>query len=431
MSQRPLTIREQLEAWRDAQPVNRRDQALDKVGLSELYRFILVEGERSPKCQHSLTSPRIQAKLTAIGIDVETTWVAMAKHTVDSTKDWFPEARTRQDVVELFRPFCQRAGGETQLSRMFLGGKDIQSIFKRGEHLPSMELLVPMLRFLVDDILEDGARKRWDRSALFFIEGQWNIFGRGKMPLPQLIGEEEFNAWFCSRVPHEGVDHIAKELNRALGTDAFSPPLLISWRKGQIPSREKYEELLRAVQKAFPQWLMQGAPTKDAQAIPVTEEAMADVPVEASADSLPQILNDFAQDLRKFADKLEGALVKLAPASEPPLQAVPPRAEDPGEVVDGFRFVLTERTFSRPAIFTLAEVENTIALLGELASRLALINSMAPRDKRSVLARLRHAFDELFIQIRHMDAEDPDLPAMFLEMRLVAGQLAGRGIPTS
>lgn len=452
--QTPLTIRQQLDAWRDQQP--NRANALKAAGLDELYRLILTEkGELALKIQRSLSSPRTQKKLLAIGIDVETTWVAMAKNIVDSTKDWFPEAWTRGDFVELFRPFYQRAGGETQLSRMFFGGKQIESIFKRDEHLPSMELLVPMLRFLVDDILEDGARKRWNSSTLFFIEGQWNIFGRGKMPLPQLTGEEEFNAWFCSRVPHEGVDHIAKELNRALGTDAFSPPLLISWRKGQIPSREKYEELLRAVQKAFPQWLIQGAPTEDAQAMPVTAGAVADVPVEAPADSLPQILREIAQALlpseeetqaqeainracahragrlHALADELERRSLKPAPAaSERPLQA-PPMAEEPGEMVDGFRFVLTERTFSRPDIFTLAEVEDTEALLVELARRLALINSMAPHDKRPVLARLRHAFDQLFLQIRHMDAENPDLPAMFLEMRFVAGQLAGRGIPTS
>jgi hypothetical protein len=434
MTQAPLSIRQQLENWRDNQPSGKQRKALEGAGLSDLYKTILVEeeGESSLKVQRSLVSPKIQSKLRVIGINVDETWVAMAKYTVDPDKDWFPDVKTRMDVIELFRPYYDRVGGEAQISRMYFDGKHIESIFRRGERMPGMDTLINILRFCVDDQREGGRRKTWDSTTLFFLEGQWNIFGRGNMPIPQLTGEEEFNDWFCQRVSHEQVDYTANKLNQALGTNDFSPLLLISWRDGKIPSREKYESLLRGINTAFPDWLAlpnngraQAKGTGQMQSPkepPAGEPARISPPTDASVSlpTLASILQEAADALRDLAKRAETIVVPEVSITQTPIPAI-----EPGETIDGFRFVLTQETFQRPTIFTLEEVEDSEILIGELARRLALINSMSPTAKRSVLVRLRKAFDELFIQVRHMDATQDDLPAMFREMRLIAGHLSG------
>lgn len=445
MLQAPLTIRQQLEAWLETQPPANRQSALENARLDRLYEIILEEdGELSPRAVHSLTSPRIQRKLLAVGIDVDATWVATAKYVVDPRKDWFPQVKSRNDVIELFRPYFVRAGGAAALSRMFFGGRAIESLFRRSqERLPGMDLLVALLQFCVDDEREGGQRKQWDTARLFFMEGQWNVFGRGKVPIPELTGQEEFNAWFCDHVLHEQVDHVANKLNRALGTEAFSAPLLIAWRNGSTPSREKYEALLRGIQHAFPDWLnlpqssierqpgdqsdkpprepTPAAPKAPRTPVPQASVPQASTPQAPAQPTLASILSQAAEALARLAKQAES----LAPAPSDVAGAAPSTATDPGEVVNGFRFVLTEASFRRPEVFSLDEVEDTEQLLKELSRRQALINSLEPTAKRSVMRRLRHAFNEYFIQVRHLDVDEEDLPAMFREMQLVASQLSG------
>ncbi|MBI4437359.1 hypothetical protein HY631_00180, partial [Candidatus Uhrbacteria bacterium] len=252
------TVRDQMEAWRDAQPQAKRSSAFRLAGLERLYETMVQEGELSLSIQRSLKAPSLQAKLARIEIDMEETWVDMAKAAVDPTRDWFPEVATRQDVIELVRPYSNSFGNE-RLSRMFLGGRDIASLFRTTQkRLPSFDLLVALLRFCVEDERNGGERKQWNAATVFFLEGQWAVFGRGRAPFPELTGEEEFNAWFTSLVPHERVDHVATALNKSLGQEEFTPPLLIDWRKGVLPSREKFDALLRGIVLAFPDWLPEG-----------------------------------------------------------------------------------------------------------------------------------------------------------------------------
>lgn len=471
------TVRNQLEAWRDSQSVEKRPSAFRRAGLQDLYETIVTEGELSAKVQCSLRSPKTRNRLLQIGIDTETTWVDMAKAAADPTRDWFPSVTTRGDVVDLMRPYVERIGSR-QLSRVFFDGKEIETFFRasRVGRLPAFEMLVELLRFCVEDERTDGLCKTWSATTILFVEGQWNVFGRGKEPFPELTGEKEFNAWFAQHVPHERIDHVAKMLNEVLGEVIFSTGLLISWRKGRIPSLDKLEALLRGIKLAFPEWLPREfrdnhQETNPAPCVPAPQ----DLPAQEESPVPMKIPRLFTQALKELAELslpskeeqqaardrtaarllLEEAEQKLMDGIQARLtslqalipelesaerrfrrrtrfaQAVPSAGEseahndDPGEVVNGLRFVLTAVSFQRASVFNLDEVEDTANLIGELARRLALLNSMTALDKRAVLKLLRHAFDELFVQVRHTDAQQEDLPAMFLEMKMTAAALTG------
>jgi hypothetical protein len=453
MAPKGQTVRQQLEAWRLGQPPTTRNEALRLAGLQNLYEIILADGELSIKTQLSLRSSRIQRKLAAIGIDMERTWVDMAKTVVDPTRDWFPEVTTRRLVVDLLRPYVTKAGGTSQLSRMFFGEKEIESLFWEAPqgHLPGFEMLVAIVRLCVEDSRNGGDGTGWTSNHLQLMEAQWSIFGRGHVPFPKLTGEEEFNDWFCQRVPHERVDHIAKALNQALEKETFTSALLISWRKGHIPSPAKLQEFFRAINMAFPEWVPQSSHDADTaiQDLPPPKVAKPDKPLSPSPPAIMHArtqlaeapsISSITQVLQRIVSALEAELPELALAEKTLIarlngapiqdvhQALPARtsAQDPGEVVKGLRFVLTQASFRRVDVFTLDEVDDTALLISELARRLALVNSMNPQDKRAVLRRLKTTFDELFVQMRHMDtAQTEDLPAMFADMRITSAILAG------
>ncbi|MFA4845909.1 MAG: hypothetical protein WC654_05100 [Patescibacteria group bacterium] len=434
------TVREQLEAWRDAQTEVKRGSALRLAGLSHLYEMIVTEGELTKRVQVSLQSPKIQKKLAHAGIDMETTWVDMGKKAVDQTQDWLPDIKTRKDVVDLFHKYIERIGGSKQLSRIFFDGKDLDCFYlepPKTSH-PGFSTIVAMLRFCIDDVRSGGERSHWTSAELFFMEGQWAVFGRGRLPFPELTGEEEFNAWFTSRVPHEQVDHVAKMLNTALGKDAFSPGLLIGWRKGQIPSKEKFEALMAGIRLGFQEWLPQAFQADVVPALP--SQVPVHEPVETQAvapigkpPTMAELLAQLVESIAPLVPKLAAAQMDLeqrlnevtATKSATPANG---KSDDPGEVMNGFRFVLTQESFQRADVFNLDEVDDTESLITELARRLALMNSMTPNDRLAVLRRLRHAFDELFIQVRHISAQEEDLPALFLEMRITSGALSGKSL---
>ncbi len=412
------TVLEQLEAWVAAQPEPKRTSALRIAGLDNLYSMIQAEGELSKKVRFSLQSPRIQRKLTAVDIDVGTTWVDMAKKAVDPTRDWFPEVKTRQDVVGLLRPYIERIGGDKQLSRMFFDGTELDSFCnKDAKSLPGFENIVAIIRFCTEDARSGGERQTWGSDTLFYMEGQWNVFGRGCERIPELVGDNAFKTWMTKQVPHERVDHIAKKLNGGLGEQVFSATLLIDWRKGQRPSREKFETLLRAIQIAFPEWL-----SAERTSATVTTTVMPHQGIRTPVQPVEKP-NEEPSTIEEILTRgLEGIIAELrARRSSPPAG----KTDDPGEVVSGMRFVLTAASFKREAVFSLDEVDDTANLIGELTRRLAQINSMEHNDKRAVLRRLRHAFDEMSIHIRHMDVADEDLPSMFLDMRVTATGLGG------
>ena len=439
------TVREQLEAWRDSQPEENRESALRLAGLRDLYATILSDGELSKAVQYSIQSPRIRKKLEAVGIDMDTTWVDMAKKAVDPTRDWFPDVTTRQNVVTLFRPYFEAIGGGDQLGRLFFDGKDIDSIFVKAPNksLPGFVSIVAIMKFCIEDVRAGGERLKWTSAQLTFMEAQWNVFGRGNLPLPELVDEATFNDWFCRCVPHERVDHIAKSLNDALGSEEFKSALLIRWRKGNLPSREKLEALLRGIKIAFPEWLSFQGLSQETTESPVEPPVVtrreeppatptpAPEPPSVSA-VLAQILGALQPLIPELAAAEQALLAKVEAARRTPAHTEPAPArkatQDPGEVVNGLRFVLTASSFKREEVFNLDEVEETENLISELTRRLAQMNSMKPGDKRAVLRRLKHAFDELFVQVRHMDAQREDLPALFLEMRITAAALTGKGL---
>ena len=459
---RGLSVHAQLNSWLDQFPQDQRRDQLASCDLGNLHTMMEDKGEEDNSVQISLSSPGTQARLLKIAINVDQTWVEMAKWTVDPERDWLPELKTRAQVVEAFRPFMRRVGGPSQIERMFFGGIQIRGYFGHGDpRLPRIGPLTDMIRFLVDNCREGGVRERWTARTLHYLEAIWEVFGRDQNPLPELTGDEEFNAWFESHVPHARVDFVADKLNKVVGAQEFSAPLLINWRRGSVPSGSKLELLLKGVKNAFPEWIGETPVRVDAvREEPPVKESTTSQPSSTHTQGAGQMLVELArilrpspeeQDARKkhnealavarrleeqlaaklekrvkallaLAGQLEGVVMPSLPPETPPNEdALVSGAQPVGETLNGLRFLLTAETF-QPVTggFTADEVQDTERLLLELARRLALMNSMKDHKKKRHLHQMANAFNTLGAHLRSMVLEEGDLPAMFKDMELVA-----------
>lgn len=294
------TVKEQLEAWRDAKPEAERSSALRIAGLDKLYARLCEKGELDDNVQRGLSSPRIHEKLTVVGIDVERTWVDMAKKAVDPTHDWLPEAKTRHDIVELLRPYYLKLTGAA-LAKYFFDGTRVESFFREQNiRYPGWRPLVKLVRFLTDDRRHGTKMLEWGEHPMTYRGALQDVFGEDTELLPDVTGDEAFYIWFVDLFPRERVDFVARKLNEALGQKAFSAHLLINWHENKAyPSQAKFEVFLRAARIAFPQWL--DLSEEEEQETPERGDAPVDSSAitEGSPDAPPESVEPTPEELPK------------------------------------------------------------------------------------------------------------------------------------
>lgn len=452
------TLRERMEAWQDAQGENRRTQALHFVKLDYLYSLIVNEGETSVSVFSSLQATSTQTKLLEIGIDMDRFWVEQAKNEISPERDWIPEVETRFEVIERFRPYYEKIGGAI-LTEFFLGGLNVHHLFrpqrKTAPNLPSYTTVKKLLQFCVDDVKEGGARKQWTGNFVVYRQIAKEMFGDDENPFRDFAQEEQFLDWIKTSIPYEKIDYMAKQLNHATGTSEFAPHLFVQWhKKGNRPGRKKFALLLQGFKTAFPQWL----PGADGELQKVSDFTPRPPAVHKEEPKQTQLLivaETFLDRLKTVLEpsEQEQALIRQRRQTLQQIQEVDERllairkeqvkrleqwiTEHPertqtvtdeealvagreaiGKNVNGLSFILTEDSFKEIRVFTLKEIDDTLALIKELARRFSLINSMKPADKRSVIKLIERAFREVIIQVRQLNC-DERLPA-FQDMELAA-----------
>lgn len=403
----PVTILQKLDSWIASLPEAQRNTALHRKGLKDLYDKILTLGELDPRVLLSLRQNKHAQNLREVGIDMEIMWVSMAKHVVDPTCDWLPNQRTRDDVIELLSPYYINLGGSGFRRVFFPRTSDISRFFGRDHGImrPEFSTLVEFIRFLVDDTKAGHARLTWTARTLFYIESMWEVFGRGNVPFPQWTGDEEFNDWFCQRVPRERVDHIASRLNSVLADEhAFIAPRLLAWNAGDQPSMKKLCLFLRAIPLAFPEWLPEDF--RHAQQTQEVEEAKERPAIDQSVNGQPAVEPSAMErcspkapvsepsELARLALHVGHALTQFAQTAGINKQTV-----GSSQIFQESRFQREASSFSPCPVFSLDEVDETTILIQELTRRLCLMNKMSPEDTQACLHRLESAIADLVAQL--------------------------------
>ncbi len=443
-------------------------------GLSRELLARMEEDEGSDWVQKSLKSPGIQSKLKAIGIDVDATWVVVAKTAADPQRDWLPSLRTREQIAQALAPYHGRLG--VPFGRVFMGGMDIRFFLRQSDRrLPSLDVLTRMVAFLTQEARTGNPKLQWNSDDLLFFEVKGEVFGVQDL-LPSVTNVDSFREWFARTVSVQKNEEVARRLGFQDGT-------LMRWRaprdlaSASTPSAESLRIFLRGVMEHYPQWLeiqpavtiqaqepaqeMPVAPPAPSEPTPATEQTSAPVSpalalleliaaqrertraVQALLEADEQVLRRLEQVAASMEQLTAPAPVATIPsmpeaasaaASASPVPACEPSASDElvsgrdeiGERMNGIRFVLTVENFREvEESFTLEEVADTVRLLEEVARRMALINSMSDNDKRIVQRGLEKAWQSLLLQFSALTT--PDRSLALQDMRQLLEGLTAQG----